>query len=263
MNFKQNYMAMTEEERELFQDLQNSAVLPTLAHPGEGDLAKRHRAQRKEELKKKLEPYADVLEAQVRPTLLAKKEQILAQLEGGQDFTVQLCEWNFVTYRSTPNMMRASMAEMTSEERAIFSERLAERDAYIANQGWSDSLVEVRATHPQLGEVTTLPPQKLMRIFTKTNLLWRIASALGPNFTPYIVSEAVSHVGHPRDALDFVAMKSILCVKYCPAGLQATELKKLLTMAKDQKRRRVEDSIRVLSLYEQVSHGLRWCSEIE
>jgi hypothetical protein len=263
MSFHKTYINLPEEDRELFREIQQSALLPTLAEPGVGDLARRQRAFRKQEAIQMLDPYADILEQQIMPLLLAKKEAILAKLVSSpQDgyFYVDVCEWNTVQYACKGSELREHIASLAPQEKEWFLQGLKDRNDELKQRGWTDSRLSVKKMSADDGLIM-LRPQKIERIMRKSNLGWRIAQALGPNFRPEIVLKAVSHIGAPRSKLDYIAFKGVLTLVYCPLGLERTLLKEMLATVKRQKERRAAGLLWTPQAEEVVCGGIRWYTE--
>jgi hypothetical protein len=263
MSFNNTYMMMSEEDKALFREIQQAALLPTLAQPGVGDLAQRQRAFRRQEAMEMLDPYADVLEQQIMPSLLEKREELLAKLTNSQNdgyFHLEICEWNIVQYSCKGAELREHIDSLSLEERGEFLNALTERNNELTARGWIDSVVSVKKINGE-AEVMMLRPQRIERIMRKSNLGWRLAQVLGPNFRPEVIFQPISHVGAPRSKLDYIALKGILTLVYCPLGLKSAPLKKMLATAKRQRERRANDALWRPEADEVVSSGLRWYQE--
>lgn len=257
------FFTLPNEDRELFHEIQEAALLPTLAEPGVGNLAQRQRAFRRQEAIEMLDPYADVLEQQIMPSLIEKREELLAKLNNSQNdgyFHLKICEWNTVQYSCKGAELREHIDSLSLEERGGFLDALAARKNQLTARGWIDSVVSVKKINGE-AEVMMLRPQRIERIMRKSNLGWRLAQVLGPNFRPEVIFKPLSHVGAPRSKLDYIAMKGILTLVYCPLGLQRTHLKAMLASARRQRERRANDAVLRLEADEAVTSGLRWYQE--
>jgi hypothetical protein len=226
----------------LFESLQASAMLPSLAQPGKGELAKLYKKAMKEKEKVFLKPYADVLEVTLLDMLTDKTESILQQLKESKGivFTAKLFTWKTVSYNETLNELKRRESLMTSDEyKDHVLAKFTEQEEIVMN-GWESSF---GAKGVYYGEETydALSPIKVDRIFRNTDLADRISLALSPNFTPFFSYKEVVV------AKDFTVFKKSLCISYHPFGLKKADMQKMLLTAKTQSERIAKGTVFQLS----------------
>jgi hypothetical protein len=221
----------------LFQSLQASALLPTLARPGEGELMEVYKQKKRDEEFKKVEPYADLLELKLTEQLEAHKETILQQLRESKDaqFTVDLFSWNTVHYYETAQSMRERYAEMEDGHTALTLEN-RRRAILIKDNKWESTFgVESEATWGG-GVWDTYwcyAPIKVDRIFRHSDLAMRLSLKLGPNFFPSFRWSRVEDAGDDSDH-GFTVYKKTFYVRYYPLGVSKYQMDKLLATAKKE-----------------------------
>ena len=139
--------ALSAEDIALFQSLQASALLPTLARPGEGELMPVYQKNMRDEEFKRIEPFADLLEHDLAERLDVRKETILKQLRECKDtvFTVDLFSWKTVIYHETSQDMRRRYATMEDGVSLILENR--RRAILIADNKW-ETTFGVECTNP-------------------------------------------------------------------------------------------------------------------
>jgi hypothetical protein len=233
----------------LFQELQDSALLPSLAKPGEGELVELFKQKKREEQCNIVEPYADLLEINLKGMLKRRLPSILQSLREAKStvFTADLFSWYTVQYSETISERQARISKMTYEERAKHYLAVSDREEDIAQNGW-ETMFATRGFWEY-----TRKDIKVERIFRFSDLKERLSLALGPNFYPHIRTEWVSDVSDQVDDRGFRVYKKVLAVKYYPFGVSADQLKKLLEVAKKQAQRKAEGKI---TTYEKGEYGV-------
>jgi hypothetical protein len=235
---------LSEEDAAVFQTLQQSALLPSLSVPGEGDLVKLYKQRQRESQECVIEPYADILEAELLKYLKSRKEEILQKLKesSGTSFTADLFSWNSVSYRETLTELKRREGEMTPEQLEAHYSAIRSREARIKDEGW-ETTFGVRFIRPDDEEEDTwwtYHPVKVDRIFRFSDLAFRLSLALGPNFFPFtrwdVVKEGGEYVGDEA----FWVYKKTLCVTYLPFGPNKGQMEKLLACAKKEAKRAAE-----------------------
>lgn len=230
---------LSAEDATLFNQLQESALLPDLAYPGEGELVRLFKAKKREEEANKMEPYADLLEIELLKMLTARKESILKQLRESKDstFAVDLFAWNTVIYSESLTEFHRRVSEMTHEQKDQHDQKLREQKRLIADNGWEDTFaVETSSDSywdPDLKNTFwRFDPVKVDRIFRNSNLKMRLSLALGPNFFPGVRWDLLQR----EDG--FTAYKKTLFVTYYPFGVNKRQMTLLLETAKKEAERK-------------------------
>ena len=233
--------ALSAEDAALFQSLQASALLPTLARPGEGELMAVYQQKKREEEFKTIEPFADLLEHDLAERLEMRKASILKQLRETKDtlFTVDLFSWKTVVYHETWQDMRRRYAAMEGDGSSFIQEN-RRRSILIADNKW-ETTFGVECTNPYSWDYPEEPwwsyyPKKVNRIFSHSDLAMRLSLKLGPNFLPFFRSERVEGAGEDSEH-GFSVHKKTLYVRYYPLGVSQFRLTKLLAVAKKQAER--------------------------
>ncbi len=236
----------------LFSSLRASALLPSLATPCHGELVTLFKERKREEDKKRVEPYADILEGELTKMLEERKDSILQQLKDskGTSFTADLFSWKTVHYSETLASMQARVSEMSSEERVAHYEKVRETRFAIEDNGWeSEFFVEARDPiydddgYFQEEETSTpYPSVKVDRIFRCSDLAERLSLKLGPNFYPFTKWEYVQGAGNYEEN-GFNVYKKTLAVRYYPFGVKKDQMKKLLGVAKTQAERKTRGEV--------------------
>jgi hypothetical protein len=224
----------------LFESLQASALLPTLAEPGEGELVELYKQRKREENKKHIEPYADLLEIDLVKMLEARKASILQQLKESKDsnFTAKLFSWNSVGYHESLSGLQRRQDGMTTKELSEHNVAMRERQFLILENDW-ESMFSVEGTEFFIdadGRYNNQPftsryPVKVDRIFNNSDLANRLSLKLGPNFFPYIEWEPIQGAGD-ESAYGYSVYKKTLCARYYPFGVKKGQLMKLLATAR-------------------------------
>lgn len=238
---------LSAEDAALFQSLQASALLPSLATPASGELVKLFKQRMLEEQKKKMEPYADILEHQLEAMLVERKDSILQQLKDskGTSFTADLFSWKTILYRESLTSMQTRVGEMSLEERMAHSQKVRSQRIAIEDNGW-ESKFSVEASsgyydedgyYQEEGTYPTYPPVKVDRIFRHSDLAMRLSLKLGPNFFPFTKWERVDAEGDDDYESGYSVYKKTLAVRYYPFGVSKQQMTKLLTVAKTQAER--------------------------
>jgi hypothetical protein len=233
---------LSAEDAAVFQRLQSSALLPTLAVPGQGELVKSYKKNKREEERKKVEPHADLLEIKLFAMLEARKESILAQLRETTStiFKVGLFSWNTVHYPETLTELKRRVSEMTPLERADWEGKRHLQEAIIHGSRLESKFgVEYRHSEDDWrGEEYTYwmhHPMKVDRIFRNSDLAMRLSLALGPNFFPSYSWEDITPPSLSADGIR--VYNKTLNVTYFPFGVSKAQMTKLVAVAKrDQER---------------------------
>ena len=237
-----SFINLSATDAALFKSLQASALFPTLAQPGKGELVQLFKQKRREEEIKKVAPYADLLEIVLKQQLRNRKDSILKQLRESDSstFKVELFSWKTVHYFEALSELNERVDAMTDDERAAHSQKMRARSYQIQDNGW-ESTFAVEATTPSnwgtsaddYEEQTyfTYYPMKVDRIFRNSDLAWRLSLTLGPNFFPSYRWDRVEGAGD-SDEQGFHVYKKTLYVTYCPFGVKNAHMAKLLAVAK-------------------------------
>jgi hypothetical protein len=236
---------LSAEDTALFQSLQASALLPTLARPGRGEMVELFKQRKREEHKKAVESYADLLEIELVKMLEERKASILQQLKDskGSSFTAKLFSWKTVSYHESLTELQRRKSEMTADQMAQHPLLMRERRIEIMENQW-ESYFSVEATqgyynpHGYVEEETysTHYPMKVDRIFRHSDLAMRLSLKLGPNFYPFIKWDRVEGAGAEGDHGFSVFVKT-LSVRYNPFGVNKEQMMKLLAVAKTEAQR--------------------------
>ena len=230
-------------EAAVFQRLQNDALLPTLARPGENELVQLFKEKKREEERTKIEPYADLLELELEKMMVSRKDSILKELRDSKSasFRVKLFSWNTVLYKESLSDYTRRRAEMTPDQKSDHGFEQRNRTLHIQDKGW-ESMFGAETTimngwNPEEDDVYwSHYPVKVDRIFRNSDLADRLSLTLGPNFVPSIIWEPVDGAGDESEFGYYVYKKS-LCVSYYPFGVSKTQITKLLAVAKKQAER--------------------------
>jgi hypothetical protein len=246
---------LSAEDAALFKELQESALLPTLATPGEGELVKVY----KEEMRKKQEalmaPYADILEAELLRFLSERKDNILQQLREDKDkgFSVELFSWKAIEYYESLTDLKRRQSMMTKEQLREHTREVMTRQEYIEQNQLESTFGVERQEYDYCDEPTTfwaMYPVKVDRIFRFSDLATRLSLALGPNFFPYISYQYASP-SYAAEREGYNAIKKTLCVRYYPFGVSKSQMDRLLACAKSEAKRKAEGQKSVLGWSEE------------
>lgn len=234
----------------LFQGLQASCLLPTLAHPGEGELVKLFKEKKKAEEKELIAPYADLLETEILQELGARKETILKKLKEseGSSFTVELLSWNTVYYRESLQDLKRRESEMTLTELREHRWAKHEQGRLFESNGWQSKFGTCVRTVDEDGEGMShygYLPVKVDRIFRHSDLALRVSLALGPNFFPFLRYARVEEFPMD-DPHGYCVTKTTLCVRYYPFGVSKSQMTRLLDVVKAKSARSAEGRIATL-----------------
>ncbi len=244
---------LSAEDVAVFQCLQATALLPSLAQPGEGELVALYKQKQRETQQAAMEPYADILETELLKCLEARKAQIYTKLmeSKGASFEVELFKWKTVKYRETLTELKQRESEMTTERLREHHSFLRNRSARLEQLGY-ESMFSAEKSEVYDGEeetYTTLYPVKVDRIFRFTDLALRLSLALGPNFYPYTAWKAME--GESEEGEDgYTVFTKTLCVRYYPYGVSKFQMEKLLTCAKKDAKRKAEGTKTALRMSE-------------
>jgi len=242
----------------LFKSLQQKAILPELAVPGEGELVKLFKQKKKEQQKAFLAPYADILETEILHELASRKKTILKKLTEceGTSFAVPLCSWNTIHYRESLQELGHRVSAMTPDElRAHYANRYSQEQLFEAN-GWESMFGTKDVYTDEDGERTVIDgyyPVKVDRIFRNTDLAQRVSLALGPNFFPFIGSEYIETPGSDWREDSFWVYKKTLYVRYYPFGVSKTHMTRLLDVLKAKNARQTEGKYVALKATEEAT----------
>jgi len=230
---------LSAEDEAVFQTLQASALLPTLATPGEGELVQLYKQKQKEAERQTIEPYADILETQLLGYLTERKDEILQKLKDSEStsFSADLFSWNSVTYHESFSELKRRQSAMTPEELRQHRCDMWEQKERIKEEGWETTFGVERQECYDGEEIIywVLDRVKVDRIFRNSDLELRLSLALGPNFFPFTKSQSVCD-----DDESFSVFKKTLCVRYCPFGVTKPQMDKLLACAKNEAKRKAE-----------------------
>jgi hypothetical protein len=228
----------------VFQRLQDDALFPTLARPGEGELVQLFKAKKREEEIARVAPYADLLEIQFKEMITERKDSILQQLRDSKtsSFCVDLFSWTTVLYNESISDYTRRCAEMAPEKKIDHGVEQRLRHIHIKEMGWESTFgVKVPLTHPYNPEddenyCWSHYPLKVDRIFRNSDLAERLSMLLGPNFYP---STRMEYVGGTEEYEEFGyrAYKKTLFVRYYPFGVSKQQMTKLMAVAKKQTER--------------------------
>jgi len=253
---------LSAEDAALFKVLQDSAILQDAAKPGEGSLVQLFKQNKKEEQKKFIQPYADILEAQLKVNLWDRKDEILAELKASESsrFSAELFSWNSVQYRESLSDRSKRLSAMGIHERRSYNQKMMDRHQRIKENDWeTEFCVKTRCTYEDWGgelvesDTYSWFPVKVDRIFRNSDLDKRLSLALGPNFYPYIAWELIEGASDDDDD-GFQVYKKTLCVRYYPFGVAKLQMDKLLETAREQAKRKSEGRVYTLG-YEETPYG--------
>lgn len=230
---------LSAEDAALFSSLTSSALLPSLAKPGEGEMVELFKQRKKEEQKQLVLSHADILEDELKKMLEKRKEDILQQLREskGTAFSVDLFAWSTVAYHESLSQLKQRQSEMTYDQRMAHYAAQREKDQLIRENKWetmfSTEYSHVYGYDEDAETDVTRSPMKVDRIFRCSDLAMRLSLALGPNFFPYTRWEYVD--GRDSYAKEgFSVYKKVLGVRYHPFGVSQTQMRQLLAVAKSE-----------------------------
>lgn len=233
---------LSAEDAALFKTIQDSALLPSLAQPGEGKMVELFKQKKKDEQKRIIAPYADLLEERLMKMLLQRRAEILQTLKDskGTSFSVDLFSWKTINYHESLSQLKAREADMSREERNTHYRALNAHAAAVKGNGWESmfGVYEEGYNGWALEIVETFAPVKVDRIFRNSDLAMRISLALGPNFLPYTTWE--NNVPSMGGGQGFNVFKKTLGVRYYPFGVPKQQMKELLAVAKSEAKRFAE-----------------------
>ena len=233
---------LSAEDAALFKTIQDSALLPSLAQPGEGKMVELFKQKKKEEQKRIIAPYADLLEERLMKMLLQRKAEILQTLKDskGTSFSVDLFSWKTINYHESLSQLKAREAYMSREERNTHYRSQNAHAAAVKETGWESMFgVYEEGYNGWAAEIMErLAPVKVDRIFRNSDLAMRISLALGPNFLPYIALE--NNDPSMGWLQGFNVFKKTLGVRYYPFGVPKQQMKELLAVAKSEAKRFAE-----------------------
>lgn len=235
---------LSAEDAALFKTIQDSALLPSLAQPGEGKMVELFKQNKKEEQKRIIAPYADLLEEQLMKMLLQRKAEILQTLKEskGTSFSVDLFSWKTINYHESLSQLKAREADMSREERIAHYRSQNAHAAAVKETGWESmfGVYEEGWNGREAETMETFAPVKVDRIFRNSDLAMRISLALGPNFLPFIAWENKDHSVSMGWLQGFNVFKKTLGVRYYPFGVPKQQMKELLAVAKSEAKRFAE-----------------------
>jgi hypothetical protein len=239
-------------DAELFKSLQQSALLPSLASPGEGELAQLHKAAKKEEQRKTFEPYADILVKHIVDKVREDKTSILEQLKKnpGGSMVAPLFTWHTVYYNESLSQMAKRRSTMSPSELFEFYADQRKRTIEINSKRWETEMSVYESVYDyylrDTEETYSMYPAKINKVFQVTDVAERVSLALGPCFYPYTVWEPLEGLGDDDPETGFSVFKRTLYVRYHPYGVTPEKMKTLLKTARTQAERKREDKIREL-----------------
>jgi hypothetical protein len=237
---------LSADDAALFAALQGKALLPSLAVPGKGELVQLYKEKKRDEEFKIIEPYADLLETELKRILEQRKESVLTQLRESKNstFTVDLFSWTTVHYYESLSDMQRRVSEMTPEEVERHNWQRTSRQRRIEENGWESTFGVMTHSSVYGYEADeawhSYYPKKVDRIFRNSDLAWRLSLALGPNFFPSYRWDLVEDAGDTSD-FGFSVYKKTLYVRYYPFGVSKAQMTKLLAVAKKDAERISKD----------------------
>jgi hypothetical protein len=253
---------LSAEDTALLESLQNTALLSETSLQEVSELAFKKKAEQEKQM---LLPYADLLEMEILTELSLRKQSILNKLKESPDtdFTVDLLSWNTVFYRE-------GLTELLRRESLMTREEL--RDHTNAKRVVQESLttfgkLSVCGTEMlyhdehETYRYISLSDVKVERIFRKTDLRYRIAMALGPNFFPYLRMKKQEDADEDGPH-GYTGWTTTLCVRYYPMGISKNQMACILKTLKDKKKRQEEGTYYTLQSMEDFSKnspGLTYC----
>lgn len=231
------------EDKAVFQSLQASALFPSLASPGEGELVALYKQKDREFKEKRLEPYADILEAELTKYLTERKDDIYQKLLKSEtnSFVVELFSWKTIKFNESLTQLRRRESLMTSEQLREHRAAIWARNERIRNDDIENTF-SVERTEVYDGEEETswtLYPEKVEKIFRFTDLALRLSLFLGPNFYPFTTAEYSDEERMMGDN-GYSVFKKTLYVRYYPFGVGKQQMDKLLACAKKEAKRKAE-----------------------
>ena len=160
---------LSAEDSLVFQGLQASALMHELSKPGEGELVELYKAKKRDEQKKIVEPYADILEEELTHMLQKRKDEILKQLRESKDtsFSVDLFAWKTVLYSETLSELKARESTMTMDELMEHRVKQGSQRLAIMDNKWETmfSVDEEAYNGWEVETVNIYTPIKVERIF--------------------------------------------------------------------------------------------------
>ena len=239
---------LTAEQSALFEGLQDSAIFPGLAIPGEGELVALFKKNSKERNRNLHEPYADLLKTHILAKIRADRAAFLDTLKASPSMSAEVFSWYTISYTQTLTELKRARIEMTPDERIRSLREEREAGETVADNHW-ETLVSV-VQEQDTGDVfTNMWDAKVNNVFRYTDLADRVAMALGPCFSSYTTWERAE--GLPSSEMKgFIVFKRSLCVRYSPFGLNLEQMRRLFEAAKRQNERSAKGEIHMLKYYE-------------
>lgn len=231
---------LSAEDAAVFRGLQASALFPTLALPGEGELVALYKQKQREFQERHLEPYADILETELTKYLMARKDEIYKKLLASEtgSFVVELFKWKTIHFRESLTELKRRESTMTPEQLRAHRITRRERDFELSTKSVETTFgverCEVYDGEEEISHV--MYPEKVDKIFRYTDLALRLSLVLGPNFYPFTTAEYVDEECTQGED-GYSVLKKILCVRYYPFGVNKPQMDKLLACAKKQAQR--------------------------
>lgn len=231
---------LSNEDHALFKSLQGSCLFPSLAVPGSGEMVNLYKTKKREEERKFIEPYADLLEDELVKMLKRRKAIIYEELLNSKDtsFTVELFSWKTVSYHEPIWVLNERVSKMTCDEELIHDLREWDRKSSIKSNEW-ETMFGTQMGSSEADELDWIhSPVKVDRIFRHSDLGMRLSLALGPNFLPHEKWESIFYMdGLPGVGNGYTVYKKTLYVSYHPFGINKRQLKNILEVARKERER--------------------------
>ncbi len=207
-----------------------------------------HKANKRTEDIKVVEPYADLLEDELVSKLQEKKDTILAAFKKctSSDLEVPLFSWKSIRWNESLSNREWRRAQMTAEELAADSILKYDQENKIELNDWEtkfgvkhyswqyDEYEEDTVEHSHFVHY----PMKVDRIFRTSDLAHRISLHFGVNFYTYVKQDFLGGLGDEDMTTGFNVVKRTLVLKYLPYGPSHGQMQRLLQVARTQKERK-------------------------
>lgn len=248
---------LSESDSALFRELQDAALLSTLITPAYNEIASLVIKKKGEQERDITEPYADVIFPVLLQRIKITLEESLADLreaaKKGEPLDIPSLWWNTVRYDESLTEKKRRESTLPHAERLQLRNTEYDRREGFQRDG-SEHMVGV-ARSPTYGydedsEDYSLWPIKVERILRFSDLMYRLAMALGPNFFPMIQWE--EQVKRVEGVGSYSVWRKQLVFRFYPFGLDKGKMTTILDAYKRQKQREAEGKIRTLASYEWV-----------
>ena len=240
------------EQTALFQEMQDSALFPALATPGEGELVTLFKKSYRELQRKRLEPCADLLKTHILARVCVDRAAILEELKKDPKagMRAELFSWHTIRYNQTLTQLQKAQSKMSFDEKTASRIDMHTEKQQIKDNHW-ETMLRVDEITDSCEMMTAMWEVKINDIFRFTDIADRVALALGPCFFPYIQWQEAEDLTNLKSP-NFRIYKKALCVRYYPFGLDLPKMKRLFEAASKQNERALRGEIRFQEHFELV-----------